>query len=82
MIDENGGRLHEDSHKGNGALPYAEAAHPSELTVQNDGSRDVDQVLGDEDGGPHVDFEQLILEAARHIKSKPLGVNDGSAGKM
>lgn len=57
MVDQNGSWLHQDSHESHQAFPVIDTTHSSELAIEYNGSRDVDEVFRDEYSGPHVYFK-------------------------
>lgn len=76
VVDKNSRRLHQYGHKSDGTFPAAEASYPSQLAIQDDSGRDVNEIFGDQDRCPHVYFKELILNAAGGGQGEPARVND------
>jgi hypothetical protein len=49
--------------------------HPSITTKEVDNGRNVDEVLGDDDGCAHVNLQVGVLEASRSVQCEPRGLN-------
>ena len=64
MVDEDRGWLHQDRDECYRCFPRVDASESREPPVEDDGRGDVDKVLGDQHGCPHVHFEELVFVAS------------------
>lgn len=64
MVDKHGGGLHEDGDQSDTGGCAAGALVARVVAEEDDQGRDVDEILGDEHGGAHEDFEKGIFKAA------------------
>ena len=75
MVNEDGGRLHQDCDQRNIASPRRDTIQSRKAAHKHNRSGDIDEVFGYDDGRAHEDFQFGVVYAAGGEERKPSRVN-------
>ena len=79
MVNKHGSWLHQEGDQCNRLGGCANPLSSSIAAKEDDCCRNIDEILGHENGCPHIDLEELRLKAAGTVQGEPRWVNERTA---